>query len=105
MKRTRTILAFLMLLSALQLVAACAGLRGLHGDTPADDAKRGAAFGGAIGGPEGAVIGTLVSVAFGVVARWQEKRHLRRKGVLIDKPAKRAPDQSDDIPTQQSIGA
>ncbi len=53
-----------------------------------EDAKKGAAIGWTIGGPEGAAIGSVVVATFCGIWREIEKGRLRRAGVLTDKRAR-----------------
>lgn len=88
MRRAGTIVLALV---ALLFLASCGSVRDflrewMHA-APAD-AEKGAGVGFAIGGPQGAIIGSVAMLITGGVIRALEKRQLRRSGVLTDKRAR-----------------
>lgn len=64
---------------AVLALPACNLRRAADGGAIAADAKRGAAAGFVIGGPEGAAIGSAISVAIGLVVRAFEKKRVEHK--------------------------
>lgn len=106
MRRASTIV---VALTGVLLLTACPKWRDV-----ANDAKKGAAAGWAIGGPEGAAIGSVTVAIVCGIWREIEKRQLRREGVLTDKRARQeaitartarpAPPPQSLFPTDSTLG-
>ncbi len=114
--RSRVLFSFAALLLLGSLLSSCVRWR-MIGDSPAADAKTGAAIGFTIGGPEGAAIGSVLMAVVGAFVRSREKRSLRSRGLLTDRrqqqeaitartiaaQPRQAPPQTH-LPTDSTIG-